>query len=94
MDPKRRNLGIIILAIIVGAVAGSVIGNLVGMVLPDGVVRDFFLLPIDSSVFGLTQPFTLDFHVISLTLGLTFRINIMGILGIGAALYVLRYYRA
>ena len=91
MDPRKRNLGIIILAIIVGAVAGSVIGNLVGLILPAGVVRDFFLLPIDSSTFGLTKPFTIDFQVISLTLGLTFRINIMGILGIGVVLYVLRY---
>ncbi|MCF7796664.1 MAG: DUF4321 domain-containing protein [Lentisphaeria bacterium] len=94
MDPRKRNIGLITLAIIIGAVAGSVVGNVVGILLPEGVVRDFFLLPIDSSTFGLTNPFTLDFHVISLTFGFTFRINIMGILGIGAALYVLRYYRA
>jgi len=94
MDPRKRNIGLIILAIVIGAVTGSVLGNLVGMILPAGVVRDFFLLPIDSSTFGLTNPFTIDLQVISLTFGLTFRINIMGILGIGVALYVLRYYRA
>lgn len=94
MDPRKRNLGLIILAVVIGAITGSVLGNLVGMVMPAGVVRDFFLLPIDSSVFGLTKPFTLDLHVISLTLGLTFRINIVGIIGVGVALYVLRYYRS
>ncbi|HCW75842.1 MAG TPA: hypothetical protein DHU63_04805 [Candidatus Marinimicrobia bacterium] len=94
MDPRKRNLGLIILAVIIGAVTGSVLGNFVGMVMPQGVVRDFFLLPLDSSVIGLVKPFTLNLHVISLTLGLTFRINIVGILGIGLALYVLRYYRS
>ena len=59
MDPRRRNLKIIVLMLLAGAVIGSV----------------------------------LDFRVFSITFGLTLRVNFMGLLGMGVAYYLLRYYR-
>ncbi len=93
MDPRRRNLKIIVLMLLAGAVIGSVLGDIAGALLPEGVVRDFFLLAFDSSHYGLREPLVLDFRVFSITFGLTLRVNFMGLLGMGVAYYLLRYYR-
>jgi len=93
MDPRRRNVKIIVLMLMAGAIVGSVLGDLAGALLPQGVVRDFFLLAFDSSNYGLREPLVLDFRVFSITFGMTIRVNVMGLIGMGVAYYFLRYYR-
>ena len=93
MDPRRRNLKIIGLMIFTGAIIGSVLGDVAAALLPDSVVRDFFVLAFDSSKYGLAEPFILDLHIFSITLGFTLRVNFMGVVGMGVAYYLLRYYR-
>jgi len=93
MDPRRRNVKIIVLMLLTGAIIGSVLGDVAGALLPAGVVRDFFLLAFDSSNYGLREPFVLDFRVFSITLGLSLHVNVMGLIGMGVAYYLLRYYR-
>jgi len=41
----------------------------------------------------LRDPLVLDFRVFTLTFGLTLRVNVMGLIGMGVAYYFLRYYR-
>jgi hypothetical protein len=93
MDPRRRNVKIIALMIFSGAIIGSLLGDLAGVIIPDSVVRDFFVLAFDSANYGLSEPFVLDLHIFSITFGFTIRVNFMGVVGMGVAYYLLRYYR-
>ncbi|NQV15442.1 DUF4321 domain-containing protein [bacterium] len=93
MDPRHRSVKIIVLMIFSGAIIGSVLGDVAAALLPESVVRDFFLLSLDTSNYGLATPFVLDMHIFSLTFGFTLRVNFMGVVGMGVAYYLLRYYR-
>jgi uncharacterized membrane protein len=94
MNPKSRNIKIIILSLLLGTILGSVIGDILGALLPQSVIKDFLLLTWDSSSFGFKEPMVLDFNVIVLTLGFILRVNVIGLIGIGISYYLLRYYRA
>jgi hypothetical protein len=86
---RSRSLGLLFLWLLVGAVVGSLLGDLVALVLPGGVVRQFFLT---STRIGL-GPVTLDLAVASLTLGFSLTINVLGVAGILFAGYYFRWYR-
>ncbi|MCK5737899.1 DUF4321 domain-containing protein [bacterium] len=50
--------------------------------------EQFFLI---SAQWGV-EPTTLNAGLFSMTLGMTFELNVIGIMGIAAAAYLLRYY--
>ncbi len=85
----KRSLFFILLVILIGAVLGTVFGQLAGLVIPEGVVRDFFLT---SKPLGW-DPFTLNLQLFTITTGFTVDISVISILGIAVAWYFLRYFR-
>jgi len=85
--PSRRTLGFIVLILILGAAVGTLLGELIGLVLPEGVVREFFVRSWTLEI----GPGTLNASLFSITLGLTFKLNAVGIIGIGFAVYLLRW---
>ncbi len=86
---RNRKLGVLFLWLVCGAVIGSLLGQLLGLILPPGVVKDFFLAGTDLG-FG---PTTIDLAVLTFTLGFTLTINVMGVLGILFAAYYFRWFR-
>ena len=40
---KNRDISLIAIGLLTGAIIGGVLGNLMGWMLPEGVVKDFFL---------------------------------------------------
>ena len=84
---RKKSLTFIIFIIILGALLGSAIGEIIGVLLPDGVVKDFFLKSAKASI----GPGTLDIILITLTLGFSFKLNITGVIGIFLAAYALRW---
>ncbi|MFQ6614284.1 MAG: DUF4321 domain-containing protein [Fidelibacterota bacterium] len=80
-----------------GAIIGSVLGALFAWMLPEGVVKSFFLTGIHFDLAGLlgdqSGVITLDLVVISLKFGLTIVLNFVSLLGMAAAYYFLRYFR-
>jgi hypothetical protein len=75
------------LVLLLGALSGTLLGELIGLVMPAGVVKDFFL---KSGELGF-GPATLNAVLFSVTLGLTLKINVVGLIGIGFAIYLLRW---
>lgn len=78
--------GLIIL--VVGALLGTMVGELLAAYLPAGPVKDFLLKNV---TFGL-EPTTLNLHILTFTLGLILKINILtvvGVIGAGIILYKL-----
>ena len=82
------SVGWFICAIILGAFIGSALGEAIGVILPDGVVQDFFLR---SASFGIS-PATLNLALFTLTFGFTFKLNVIGVIGIFLATYIFRWY--
>jgi len=85
---KKLSIGWVIFAIILGALIGSVLGEIIALVLPDGIVKDFFLR---SAAFGFS-PTEINFLIIKLTIGLAIKLNIIGVIGIIVAAYIFRWY--
>ena len=84
---RKKNIGFIILIIILGAVIGSALGEIIAFILPAGVVKEFFLKSASASI----GPGTLNIIIFTLTLGFSFKVNTIGILGIVIAAYILRW---
>ena len=94
---KKRKLHVIVLSLFVGAVFGGVVGNIFSLVLPESVVKDFFLTSITFDLGGLVNNdlgvFIIDLKVIVLKLGLSMSFNFTSVIGIAVAYYILRYLR-
>jgi len=86
---RYRRTGVFIIWLVAGAVIGSVFAELLGVILPQGVVRDVFL---SSTSIGV-EPLTINLAVMSLTVGFSLKINVVGVLGILFAGYYFRWYR-
>ena len=86
---KRIKIGILVLILFLGILIGSALGELIGYILPDGVVKDFFLISVDAGI----KPTTIDLNLIKFTLGFTFKLNVLGIVGVIISAYILKWYR-
>lgn len=85
---RRLSISWVLLAVVLGALMGSALGEVIGLVLPDGVVKEFFLR---AATFGI-NPAVINLVVISFTFGFTFKLNIIGFIGIIIAAYIFRWY--
>ena len=50
---QKRKVYIIVISLFVGAIFGGVFGNIFSLILPEGVVKDFFLTSINFDLGGL-----------------------------------------
>ena len=75
--------------ITLGAILGTLVGEILGFILPEGVVKQFFLLSKTLSV----GPGTLNIIMLQLTLGLSITLNVISLIGIAIAYYLLRWWR-
>lgn len=85
---QKFSVGWFVFAVILGALIGSALGEAIGVVLPGGVVKEFFLR---SASFGF-GPATLNLALFTLTFGFTFKLNVIGVIGIFLATYIFRWY--
>ena len=72
-----------------GAILGTLVGEILGFILPEGVVKQFFLLSKTLSV----GPGALDIIMLKLTLGISITLNVISLIGIAIAYYLLRWWR-
>lgn len=86
---QKRSIAVIFLVLIIGAAIGTILGDVLGMILPEGVVKQFFLQSVSWGI----SPITLDVIVMTITFGLRIKFNISSVLGLAAAYYFLRYFR-
>lgn len=84
---RKKSLGWILVIILLGALIGSALGEVLALILPQGVVKEFFLRSASFSV----GPATLNLIILTFTLGFSLKINVIGVLGIGFASYLLRW---
>jgi Domain of unknown function (DUF4321) len=91
---RQKDLKVLVLLLILGMIMGSAVGEAIGHLAkppppPEkSVVRDFFLESVEWG-FG---PTPISLVVVTLTIGLTFKVNVMAVLGIVFAAYLFRWY--
>tara|TARA_S200000501_G_scaffold353209_1_gene372796 strand:+ start:48086 stop:48373 length:288 start_codon:yes stop_codon:yes gene_type:complete len=94
---SKRNVSLILVGLFVGAAIGGVLGNLFAWILPQGVVKDFFLTSVSLDIGGLAGNdigvIILDLKILTLKFGLAVNFNFTSVIGIGTAYYILRYFR-
>jgi len=72
-----------------GMIIGNTLGRIIALILPDdSIVEKFFL---QSTNWGI-EPTTLNAGLFTVTFGFSFELNVVGILGVAFAAYLLRYY--
>ncbi len=81
----KKTPWMLIFFVLIGGFFGTLMGEILRAVAPEGAVRNLFL---HSLGFGINPPFTLDLRLITATIGFTFRINILGFIGIFLGLYI------
>jgi hypothetical protein len=84
---KLDSVVVLLVIIILGALIGSVIGEVIATLVPGGLLEKIFSKGINP---GLTPPAVLDLKVLTLTFGLTMRVNLSSLLGIVLALLIYR----
>ncbi len=87
MAKKLDSVVVLLVILILGALIGSVIGEVIGTLAPGGYLEKVFSRGVSP---GLTPPAVLDLKVITLTLGLTMKINLASLFGIVLALLIYR----
>ena len=84
---RKKSLGWIFLILLFGIFVGSALGEVLAYILPAGVVKDFFLRAAQFSL----GPATLNLIVVTFTIGFSFKLNIISVLGVGITAYLLRW---
>ncbi len=82
----QRGFGLVLLIVVAGLVVGSLLGELLGS-LTTGWLQDLLT---KGPTIGLTPPVTLDLRLIAFTLGIAFKVNVVGVLGILISAVTLR----
>ena len=88
----KRNFKFVFFVILIGMLVGTVFSLFVSFFIPDGVVKNFFLLS-KSLGFGATENNWLDLGFIRFKIGFFFDISIVSIIGLLVSWYLLRYFK-
>ena len=83
----RRSFGLLLLAVVVGLVCGSLLGELLARFVSSPWLKDVLTR---GPMLGLSPPATLDLRLLSVTFGILFKVNVVGVLGILVALLIVR----
>jgi len=85
---RQKRIGILIVMVVFGMIVGTALGEAIAVLLPEGVVKEFFL----RSVLASVGPGTLNLVAFSITFGMSFKVNVMAVLGMILAAYMFRWY--
>ena len=88
----NRQIWFMALIILFGCLIGTCIGMLIGVLLPDGVVKDFFLTS-QTIGWGESDGNWINLHFIKFKTVFSFEISIISIFGMASSWYLLRYFR-
>ena len=83
----RRSFGLLVLAVLIGLVCGSLLGELLAHLVSSPWLKDVLTR---GPMLGLSPPATLDLRLLSVTFGILFKVNAIGLLGILVALLIVR----
>jgi hypothetical protein len=91
---KERNVGTLILVVIIGILIGSYLNMLVGMIpVGENVVKTFFTYNFINFGAGFPSPIILDLWAVKFQIGMQMKFSLLSIIGIIVSLYFFRWYK-
>ncbi len=94
---NKRSMGNVFLILLFGTMIGTLTGELLGFILPQGVVKDFFLTSVQFELPGVIGDengvVTIDLLMFTLKFGLKIVVNFTSIIALAVSYYFLRYFR-
>jgi len=88
----KKSFEFVFFVILVGMLIGTVFSLFISFFIPEGVVKNFFLLS-KSLGFGATENNWLDLGFIRFKIGFFFDISIVSVIGLLVSWYLLRYFK-
>jgi len=88
LNHHRKKIGTYIVVLVFGLLLGGLLGEAATTLLPEGVVKDFFI----TTVGGRMGPVSLDLIVLSFSLGVAIKLNVMSLIGLLVAAYLFRVF--
>ena len=85
MAKKTDSVIVLLVILILGTLIGSVVGEVIGSLAPGGWIEAIFSKGVNP---GLRPPAVLVLKVLTVTFGLTLRVNLASLLGIVLALFI------
>ncbi len=85
MAKGRDSAGTLFVVMLFGALIGSVLGEILGLMVPGELATKVLTR---SVAFGLDPPGRVDLKILTFTLGFSFRMNLVSLLGIFLATFV------
>ena len=89
---QKRSIAFIFLVLFIGIIISVILGQLLGGILPEGVVKEFFLTS-RTIGWGIHPGNWIDLYVIRFKTGLLIDISVVSILGMVISWYFLRYFK-
>jgi hypothetical protein len=100
---RNKTLGWTILFVVIGLIIGGVLGESLGYILGkigemsgggiDNPIRNFFVKALEVDLGYNGGGWTLDLYLFKIRLGLGFKFNVVSLLGMVGALYLLKWWR-
>ncbi|MBN4054650.1 DUF4321 domain-containing protein [Nitrospira defluvii] len=84
MATLNKSIWLLLFFILLGGFLGGILGEVLRIISPAGILPDIFL---KGYHVGLTPPLTIDLRLFTITLGFTFQINLLILLGIFLGIY-------
>ena len=88
---NKRSIAIIFLMLFIGCIVGTALSQLFSTILPEGVVKDFFMQSI-SLGWGSSNSW-IDLNIIKFKTGFYIDISALSLIGMSISWYFLRYFR-
>jgi hypothetical protein len=88
----KKSFEFVFFVILVGMLIGTVFSLFISFFIPEGVVKNFFLLS-KSLGFGAAENNWLDLGFIRFKIGFFFDISIVSVIGLLVSWYLLRYFK-
>jgi hypothetical protein len=85
---RHKSFWFLLFMVVLGMIVGTAVGEAIGLILPDGVVKSFFLRSVTASI----GPATVNLVAFTFTIGFSLKVNLMGVLGVVVSSYLFRWY--
>ena len=100
---RNKNLGLIILFVVLGLIAGGILGEALGYILGkfgemsggsfDNPIRNFFVKSFDLDLGYNQNGWALNLYMVKVRLGFGFKFNVCSLLGMGLSFYILKWWK-
>ena len=89
---QKRSIAYVFLVIFFGVIMGTIMSQFISMIVPPGVVKEFFLTS-HAIGWGANDGNWVHSDVISFKTGLMIEIRVVSLLGMALSWYFLRYFK-